>query len=116
MTLQYLGSLTTPLSMIFIGLSVSNAGVKQLVLKRTSYDFAGTLCSCSSLNGYHRLLGTLPTLMKQVFIIQSAMPVMTNAPVVAKLYGADSDYAAVMVTETTLATMVVIPILMVLMA
>ena len=37
------------------------------------------------------------------------MPVMTNAPVVAKLYGADSDYAAVMVTETTLATMVVIP-------
>jgi len=58
----------------------------------------------------------LPTLMKQVFIIQSAMPVMTNAPVVAKLYGADSDYAAVMVTETTLATMIVIPILMVLMA
>ena len=42
------------------------------------------------------------------------MPVMTNAPVVAKLYGADSDYAAVMVTETTLATMIVIPILMVL--
>ena len=34
---------------------------------------------------------------------------MTNAPVVAKLYGADSDYAAVMVTETTLATMIVIP-------
>lgn len=32
--LQYLGSLTTPLSMIFIGLSVSNAGVKQLVLKK----------------------------------------------------------------------------------
>ena len=54
--------------------------------------------------------------MKQVFIIQSAMPVMTNAPVVARLYGADSDYAAVMVTESTLATMVVIPILMVLMA
>lgn len=27
------------------------------------------------------------------------MPVMTNAPVVARLYGADSDYAAVMVTD-----------------
>ena len=61
-------------------------------------------------------LSSLPTFMKQVFIIQSAMPVMTNAPVVAKLYGADSDYAAIMVTETTLATMIVIPILMVLMA
>ena len=30
--LQYLGNLTTPLSMIFIGLSVSHVGVKQLVL------------------------------------------------------------------------------------
>ena len=59
----------------------------------------------------------LPTLMKQVFIIQSAMPVMTNAPVVAKLYGADSDYAWLLwLLRLPLATMVVIPILMVLMA
>ena len=51
----------------------------------------------------------LPSLMKQVFIIQSAMPVMPMRHVVARLYGADSNYASVMVTETTLATMVVIP-------
>ncbi len=51
--------------------------------------------------------------MKQVFILQAAMPVMTNAPVVAKLYRADADYAAIMVTETTLLSLVVIPILMV---
>ena len=50
--------------------------------------------------------------MKQVFILQSAMPVMTNAPVVAKLYGADADYAAIMVTESTLLTLLVVPILM----
>lgn len=54
----------------------------------------------------------MPVLMKQVFILQSAMPVMTNAPVVANLYGADSDYAAVMVTETTLMSLVIVPILM----
>ena len=41
------------------------------------------------------------------------MPVMTNAPVVANLYGADSEYAAVMVTETTLTSLIVVPILMV---
>ena len=40
------------------------------------------------------------------------MPVMTNAPVVAKLYGADADYAAIMVTESTLLTMLIVPILM----
>lgn len=115
--LQYLGNLTTPLSMIFIGLSVSHVGVKQLVLgKDQLLILLGRFLVAPLLMATIVYWVPLPSLMKQVFIIQSAVPVMTNAPVVARLYGADSDYAAVMVTETTLATMVVIPILMVLMA
>ena len=115
--LQYLGYLTTPLSMIFIGLSVSHVGVKQLVLgKEQLLILLGRFLVAPLLMATIVYWVPLPSLMKQVFIIQSAMPVMTNAPVVARLYGADSDYAAVMVTETTLATMVVIPILMLLMA
>ena len=115
--LQYLGNLTTPLSMIFIGLSVSHVGVKQLVLgKEQLLILLGRFLVAHLLMASIVYWMPLPNLMKQVFIIQSAMPVMTNAPVVARLYGADSDYAAVMVTETTLATMVVIPILMLLMA
>ena len=115
--LQYLGNLTTPLSMIFIGLSVSHVGVKQLVLGKDQHlILLGRFVVAPLLMATIVYWAPLPSLMKQVFIIQSAMPVMTNAPVVARLYGADSDYAAVMVTETTLATMVVIPILMVLMS
>ena len=115
--LQYLGNLTTPLSMIFIGLSVSHIGLKQLVLgKDQILILLGRFVFAPLLMATIVYRAPLPSLMKQVFIIQSAMPVMTNAPVVARLYGADSDYAAVMVTESTLATMVVIPILMVLMA
>ena len=115
--LQYLGNLTTPLSMIFIGLSVSHVGVKQLVLgKDQLLILLGRFVVAPLLMATIVYWAPLPSLMKQVFIIQSVMPVMTNAPVVARLYGADSDYAAVMVTETTLATMVVIPILMVLMS
>ena len=115
--LQYLGNLTTPLSMIFIGLSVSHVGVKQLVLgKDQLLILLGRFLVAPLLMASIVYWLPLPSLMKQVFIIQSAMPVMTNAPVVARLYGADSDYAAVMVTETPLATMVVIPILMVLIA
>ena len=115
--LQYLGNLTTPLSMIFIGLSVSHVGVKQLVLgKDQLLILFGRFLVAPLLMATIVYWAHLPSLMKQVFIIQSAMPVMTNAPVGARLYGADSDYAAVMVTETTLATMVVIPILMLLMA
>ena len=115
--LQYLGNLTTPLSMIFIGLSVSHVGVKQLVLgKDQLLILLGRFLVAPLLMASIVYWLPLPSLTKQVFIIQSAMPVMTNAPVVARLYGADSDYAAVMVTETTLAIMVVIPFLMLLMA
>ena len=115
--LQYLGNLTTPLSMIFIGLSVSHVGVKQLVLgKDQLLILLGRFVVAPLLMATIVYWAPLPSLMKHVFIIQSAMPVMTNASVVARLYGADSDYAAVMVTETTLATMMVIPILMLLMA
>ena len=94
--LQYLGNLTTPLSMIFIGLSVSHVGVKQLVLgKDHLLILLGRFLVAPLLMATIVYWVPLPSLMKQVFIIQSAIPVMTNAPVVARLYGADSDYAAV---------------------
>ena len=86
--LQYLGNLTTPLSMIFIGLSVSHVGVKQLVLgKDQLLILIGRFLVAPLLMATIVYWAPLPSLMKQVFIIQSAMPVMTNAPVVARLYG-----------------------------
>ena len=94
--LQYLGNLTTPLSMIFIGLSVSHVGVKQLVLgKDQLLILLGRFLVAPLLMATIVYWVPLPSLMKQVFIIQSAMPVMTNAPVVARLYGADSDLSLI---------------------
>ncbi|MBM7635466.1 putative permease [Streptococcus saliviloxodontae] len=111
--LTYLGNLTIPLSMLFIGLSVSKAGFSQMRFQKDNLLILLGRFVISPLFMVLILSVTdLPDLMKKVFILQSAMPVMTNAPVVAKLYGADSDYAAVMVTETTLFTVVVIPLLM----
>ena len=113
---QYLGNLTIPLSMIFIGISVANAGLARL---RFTQDNVLVLVGRFVVAPLLMMLivknAQMPQLMKEVFIIQSAMPVMTNAPVVAKLYGADSDYAAIMVTESTILTMLVIPILMLLL-
>lgn len=56
----------------------------------------------------------MPVIMKEVFILQSCMPVVTNAPVVAKLYDADADFASIMVTETTLLSLVMVPVMMIL--
>lgn len=111
--LSYLGNLTTPLSMIFIGICVYNAGLKQLSLKKDNLlILLGRFVLAPLLMTLLVASTNFPTLMKQVFILQSAMPVMTNAPVVARLYNADADYASVMVTETTFLALIVVPILM----
>jgi len=111
---QYVGGLTIPLSMIFIGTAIAGAGLQNVRLDRDSWGvLLGRFIIAPVLMALLVLPTSMPILMKQVFILQAAMPVMTNAPVVAKLYHADADYAAIMVTETTLLSLVVIPILMV---
>ncbi|WP_143463861.1 AEC family transporter [Levilactobacillus enshiensis] len=111
---QYIGGLTIPLSMIFIGTAIAGAGLQSVHLNRDSLGILlGRFIVAPVLMGLLVIPTGMPLIMKQVFILQAAMPVMTNAPVVAKLYHADADYAAIMVTETTLLSLVVIPILMV---
>ncbi|MDV7719788.1 AEC family transporter [Pediococcus ethanolidurans] len=110
---QYIGGLTIPLSMFFIGIAIQRAGIQNVTIDRDSLGvLSGRFIFAPVLMTLLVLPMPVPVLMKQVFILQSAMPVMTNAPVVAKLYHADEKYAAIMVTETTLLSLAVIPLLM----
>lgn len=114
--LNYIGGLTVPLSMIFIGIAIANVDLHDLTLNRGNLGIlSGRFILAPILMALLVLPTPMPAMMKKVFIIQSAMPVMTNAPVVSKLYGADSSFAAIMVTETTLMSLIVIPILMLLL-
>lgn len=110
---NYIGGLTIPLSMLFIGIAIHQAGLSKLRLNKDNLGILiGRFIAAPGLMTLLVLPAPMPALMKEVFILQSAMPVMTNAPVVSELYHADSDYAAVMVTETTLLSLIEIPILM----
>jgi predicted permease len=53
--------------------------------------------------------------MKKVFIIQAAMPVMTNTAIVAKSFGANHKYASLMTVTTTLMSIIFIPFYMILL-
>ena len=111
--LQYIGNLTVPLSMFFIGIAVQRAGLRNMEFNKYSLGILfGRFILAPIVMFFLLWKADVPHLMKQVFILQSAMPVMTNAPVVASLYGADADYAAIMVTESTILSLVVVPILM----
>lgn len=115
-TCKYLGDLTTPLSMIFIGISIYYVKLKNIKFNK---DVIGVLLGRFIISPVIIFLIVcflpIPSIMKKVFIIQSSMPVMTNTSIIAKAYGADNAYAAVMTTLTTVLSMITIPVLMALM-
>jgi predicted permease len=109
----YLGGLTIPLSMLFIGVSVYDAGLRNMRFQKDNLGvLLGRFVFAPSLMALLVMPSSMPLIMKQVFILQSCMPVMTNAPVVAKLYDADANFASIMVTESTLLSLIMVPVMM----
>ena len=64
--------------------------------------------------GMCRLFG-ITGLAYQVFVVESALPVVSQVTVMAGDFGADDKYAATGATLSTLACFITIPVLMVLM-
>lgn len=116
-TSRYLGNLTTPLSLLFIGMTFQSINLKKLTF---SIDqlllFLGRFIISPLVVYGLSIFFPVPPLMLKVFIIQSTMPIMAQVAIVAKAYEGDYEYATVMVTLTTLASAIVIPIYMVLLS
>lgn len=114
-TVKYVGAMTTSLSLIFIGIILVGTKIKDV---RFSADLIAILAGRFILSPLLVLLVTqfipVPELMKKVFIIQSALPAMTQATIVAKQYGADPQYATLLTALTTVAAVLAIPIYMIL--
>lgn len=112
-TCKYLGNMTTPLSMLFIGIAIYGVKLKNI---KVSKDMVAVILGRFVIAPLIVIGITyalpLPVLMKKVFIIQSSLPVMTLTAVVAKSYQSDAEYAAVMTTVTTVAAIITIPIYM----
>lgn len=115
-TCKYFGNLTTPLSMLFIGITIYNVEISEL---KISLDmiivFAGRFLVSPLLVLLLAHFYLVPDLMKSVFVIQAAMPVMTNTAIVAKSYNADYEYATVMTVVTTVLSLIFIPLYMVIL-
>jgi len=116
-TFKYFGNLTTPLAMLFIGITIYSVNFKEfkfswdmlaIILGRFLISPVLMLALCTFTN--------IPLLMKEVFVIQAAMPVMTNTAIVSKRYNADYEYATVNTIITTISSLLVIPIYMLLLS
>lgn len=112
-TCKYLGGISTPLSMIFIGITIYSVDKSAFKFCREMVGvLLGRFLISPLLIFLLSALIPIPALMRDVFVIQAAMPVMTNSSIIAKAYNADYSFAAVIITITTIATIFVIPIYM----
>lgn len=112
-----LGNTNVPLSLIFIGFSIAKTQRADLIPDKENITLAiGRFVMAPTVMALMMMPFDLPKLLKAVFIIQSAMPTMTNAAVMARELNGDYKFASVSITQTTLMMLVVIPVLMVIVS
>jgi malate permease and related proteins len=110
-TCQYLGNMTTPLTMLFIGIGIYLVDFKTIRFDRDMFAILGSrflIAPIVVLITIHFI--PVPPLVKSVFLIQASMPVMTQISVAAKAFKADSGYVAVNTAVTTICGLFTIPI------
>lgn len=111
---QYVGNLTTPLSLVFIGIEISKINLREFNFEK---DIIGGLlgrfivCPLCVL-ALIPFISVAPISIK-VFTMQAAMPAMTQMAIVSKQYGADTQFAAALSFITIVLGLVVIPFYMV---
>ncbi|HNP93391.1 MAG TPA: AEC family transporter [Rectinema sp.] len=112
-TCKYLGNMTTPLSMLFIGIVIARVDWKELKFEK---DFIAVLVGRFLITPMFMFMVVrsldIPLLMKEVFVMQASMPAMTQTPILAETYKSDTEYAAIGTSLTTVASMITIPFYM----
>lgn len=108
---RYIGNLTTPLSMFFIGTVIYSIDFKQIKLDKCSYIvLVGRFLIAPLVMFISLKLFELPIVLKNVFIIEATMPIITQAALVSEFYEINAEYAALMVGLSTVLSILIIPI------
>ena len=113
---KYLSACSTPLAMLYCGFILYEVGLKNLRLM----PGLGTMLLirlvlspilCVGMSALFGITG----LSREVFVIMASLPCVTQITVMAGLYGADEQYAAVGSSLSLLGIFITIPILMMLL-
>ena len=112
----YISNSVSPLALIYCGYIIYELGLKQVRLMRglptmlvMRLAVAPVVCAC-----FCHLFGITGLAMK-VFVVESALPVVSQVTVMAGAFGADEKYAATGACLSTLGSFISIPILMLLL-
>lgn len=110
---SYISGSVSPMALLYCGYIIFEIGLRNLRLRNglttalvMRLGVAPMICW-----GLCRLFH-IQGLAMSVFIVESALPVISQAPVMAGAYGADEQYAATGAALSTLCSFITIPILM----
>lgn len=108
---KHLGSMTTPLSIMCIGITIFQTGLSNLKFDRdlAVLSVGRFVISPLVLLAFLHFLPVDPV-MRNVFIIQSSLPPMSSIILLTIAYKTDSKFAAVAISLLTFAAVVTIPI------
>ena len=113
-TLGYIGGLTTPLSLVYIGIVLAKAGIKTIRFDKDSIvALIGRFIVAPVLMFLVLKLMApgMVTAEYQTFMIQSATPALAVLPILANQGDGDVEFATNIVTLSTVLFVIVIPIL-----
>ena len=116
MIMRYLGNLTTPLALIFVGITVQMVGFKRL--RKMPRELWLVLFACYVLRPAITYFVSIPfdldDFMRRVFMVVSALPVSSVTSVLSKAYGGDAEFAASAIGASTAAVVFVMPVILIL--
>lgn len=112
---KYVGGLTTPLSLMFIGITIAGIHIKELSIKGEKWIILiGKFIIVPVLVIIFMKFIPIGDLHRKVFFIEAAMPVITLSAIVSREYGGDHQFAASIVASTTILSIIIIPLYMLL--
>lgn len=120
-TLSKIGGLVTPLSLIYIGIMLSNFGLKNMKFDRSviitlfgRFVTAPIIMTILIFIGAQAGLTITPVFYKTL-IIQAATPTFAVLPVLATTYHSDVQFATNIVVTSSVLFIIVVPIIMLIM-
>jgi hypothetical protein len=114
---SYIGGLAIGLILIYLGIMMHTTATQKYKLEK---DVLAVLAGRFLISPLIVVLLVscvdIPVIMRNVFIIQSSLPVMVNLLVMSGYYKAAPQYAAMLVGLSTMLSLVVIPVYMLLLS
>ena len=114
---RLVGSLTTPLALIYIGVTLHEMDLSHLRITRDmALALTGRLAVSPLVVWALLPLFGLPPLMGKVFVMQASLPVLMQVAILSGYYNTDPEFGSLMVSLSTLACAVTIPFYMLLLS